>query len=88
MLAWRVRLIRAVFTGGVEAAGTSQHVTATRGSKTPLDFTYTHAGREHFGGHTINDMRHSNKLQPGDNVTLLVDPTRPRVSFIRDLFQL
>jgi hypothetical protein len=86
VLAWRVRTIRGVFTSGVEAPGRVKHIVTTRGGQTRIDFVYTHAGREYSGGNTTNQTRYTNKFKPNDSVVILLDPARPYMSFIRELY--
>lgn len=80
----RVRLVRNVFAHGVEAPGTVQSATTTRGSQTRIDFTYTYAGQAYSGSNVVSGAHVGGK--PGDAITVVLDPQRPKRAFIRDLY--
>jgi hypothetical protein len=81
---WRVRLVRSVFAHGVEVRGLVQSATTTRGSNTRLEFTYTYAGQAYTGSNVVSQARFGG--QPGNVITVVLDPRRPKRAFIRDLY--
>jgi hypothetical protein len=81
---WRVRLVRNVFAHGVEAMGSVQSTTTTRGSNTRIEFTYTFAGQTFSGSNVVSQAQFGGK--PGDAITVVLDPRWPKRAFIRDLY--
>jgi hypothetical protein len=83
---WRVRLIRAVYAAGVEVPATVQSVAHTRSQRVRVNFQYSYAGKAYAGGQTVSEGRVPVTLTATDTVTVVLDPSRPHVAFVRDSF--
>ena len=86
VLAWRIVLIRSVFAAGVEAPATVLFTLRMRGQRVRLNYQYTHAGQTYTSGNTVSEGRVPVTLKPGDTVTVVLDPARPKLAFVRDSF--
>lgn len=82
---WRVNAIRSIFSRGVPAVG---QVCATRSARTlvMVDFRYTYHGRQHQCTADLLASDRARQICTGDTVALLVDPDRPSLALIRDLY--
>jgi hypothetical protein len=82
---WRVVLIRSLFSRGVHAMG---QVCSTRSNGTSVhaEFRYTFHGHPHEASADLFANARSNRIRPGDTVALVVDPERPELALIRDLY--
>jgi hypothetical protein len=86
VLAWRIVLIRSVFAAGVEAPATVLFTLRMRGQQVRINYQYTYAGQTYTGGNTVSEGRVPVTLKPGDTITVVFDPARPQVAFVRDSF--
>jgi hypothetical protein len=86
VVVWRVLLISGVFARGVEVTGRVTHVSPARAGSIRIEFDYSDGEHDHSGRNSINDSRYAQEFQRGDEVVLVLDPARPHVAFIRDLY--
>jgi len=85
LLAWRVLIIRSVFSHGLEARGQIDSVFFNR-DRGRIQYTYTFQGQTYTSGAALHRTRKTKTLQAGDQVILVVDRDKPRRAFIRDLY--
>ena len=84
LLIWRIHVIRAIFIRGIEVPGKimSAHFPGSRGR---LEYAYIFRGQTYRSGHAFQKTKQIRGLQPGDDVTLVVDPNNPGKALIRDI---
>lgn len=87
VLVWRYRAFAHVFAEGVEVRAVI-HTAAFFRDRGRLEFVYTYLGEKYLGSTAVHKNARTKVLQPGEQVTVLVDPGNPRRAFIRDLYVL
>lgn len=85
LLAWRVLMIRAVFSDGQQASGQIDSVYFYR-DRGRVKYTYTFQGQTYTSGAALHRTSKTRDLQPGDQVNLVVDRNKPRRAFIREIY--
>lgn len=85
LLAWRLLLIRSVFSHGLEVRGKIDSIYFSR-DRGRVTYTYTFLGQNYTSGTSLHRTRKARELQTGDQVTLVVDRDKPKRAFIRDLY--
>ena len=85
LIFWRVQVIKAIFEDGIEVSGTLRIVVFFR-DRGRVEYVYTYLDQKYASGNAILKTAGTNRLQPGMQVTLLVDRSQPRRAFIRDLY--
>jgi hypothetical protein len=85
VLIWRVLVIKAIFEDGIEVAGTLRSVVFFR-DRGRVEYVYTYLDQKYASGNAILKTAGTKRLQPGMQVTLVVDRSQPRRAFIRDLY--
>jgi len=85
MLLWRIWLINAIFNHGVEIAGEISDVWFYR-DRGRVKYSYSIQGQPHNSRTTLHRTKRTRSLQPGDQVTLMVDQNKPGRALIRDLY--
>lgn len=85
LLIWRIHVIRAIFIRGIEVPGKimSAHFSGSRGR---LEYAYIFRGQTYRSGHAVQKTKQVRGLQPGYDVTLVVDPNNPGRALIRDIY--
>jgi hypothetical protein len=85
LLIWRIHVIRAIFIRGIEVSGKimSAHFSGSRGR---LEYAYIFDGQTYRAGHAVHKTKQVRGIQPGDTITLVVDPNKPGKALIRDIF--
>ena len=84
-LAWRVTKIRSVFSSGIRVQGTVTKVWFFR-QRGQVSFNYSYLGTSHQAKITLVKNKFTSAIQPGDKLTLLVDPDQPSRTFLQELF--
>lgn len=86
VLFWRIRGFRSTFTRGVPVLGRVTNVNFFRGRGT-VEYTYNYNGQSYNGGNSISETGRTKLLRPGQELTLLVDPSNPKRAIIPDLYR-
>jgi len=81
----RVYSIRSLFNRGIPALG---QVCSCRSYRTGVhvDYRYAYHGRPYQASAELLANERSRQIQVGDSVGLVVDPARPNIALIRDLY--
>jgi hypothetical protein len=82
---WRLRTIQQLFASGVEVTGQIKDIFFHRDRGT-VQYSYTYLGQAFLSGNAIMKTRQTQKLQPGDQIILLINPEQPKRALIRDLY--
>ncbi len=85
LLVWRLRSFQAHFARGVEVTGRVIAI-GFRRDRGRVQYTYTYQGQSYQGANALHKTRKTQGIQPGDEVTLLVDPDNPKRALIRDIY--
>jgi len=85
LLLWRVRSFQSMFRRGIQVRGRITDVSFYR-DRGRVEYSYTYEGQTYAGGNAVQKTGRSEALQPGGEVTLLVDPEKPQRAVIRDLY--
>jgi hypothetical protein len=84
-IAWRVWLIRSVVGGGTEVPGVVSSAGFFRG-RGRVEYVYTYQGTKYQSGNAVQANRTTRSLVPGQVVTVMIDPIKPKRAFARALF--
>lgn len=82
---WRIRSISTIFEGGAEAHGQVSSIWFHR-DRGRVNYTYDYQGQSYSCGSAIMKNRQSRGLEPGMEVTIVVDRNNPGRALIRDLY--
>src|SRR5574340_191515 len=85
VLVWRISIFNSVFNDGLETTATIKNASFFRG-RGRINYNYTFLGQEYRGGNAVMRTKLSSGYQPGDQVILLVDRSKPKRAFLRDLY--
>jgi hypothetical protein len=85
LLTVRVRSFQSLFRRGVELPGRITDISFYR-DRGRIEYTYSYQGQTYQGANAIQKTGRAQALQPGAEVTLLVDPDKPDRALIRDLY--
>jgi hypothetical protein len=82
---WRVYTIRSLFSRGVPAVG---QVCGVRSARTwvRVEYRYSLHGRPYDASSDLFASNRALQIKAGDTVALVVDPERPHLALIRDLY--
>ena len=84
-LAWRVAMVRNIFSSGDVVEGTITRIWFYR-QRGQCELTYTHLGNSCTAKSTLVKTEKAQGLAVGKKVTLVVDPQDAERVFLRDLF--
>ena len=84
-LVWRVRRVRQMFSHGEEVRGRVK-TAFFHESLAQITYVYTYRGWQYVAEHSLRWTAEASALGEGDEVTVLVDPSKPQRSIIRDLY--
>src|SRR4030095_7883572 len=79
---WRIRTIQQMFSTGIEVTGQIKDIFFHRDRGT-VQYSYKYQGQEFLSGNAIMKTSQTQKLRPGDQVVLLINPEEPRRALIR-----
>ena len=85
VIAWRGSTIRSVISNGAETAGVISGIGFFRG-RGQVRYVYTYQGQKYEGSSAIQSTKSTRTLTQGQEVTVMVDPFRPRRAFVRELY--
>jgi len=85
ILVWRVRVINAVFSDGIEVMATIKDVVLSRG-RGRINYRYAFQGRQYESGAYVIGVEEVRAVKPGSQMTVLVDCNNPKRAFICDLY--
>ncbi|HNS52250.1 MAG TPA: hypothetical protein PKO09_13835 [Anaerolineae bacterium] len=85
VIAWRVWLIRSVVGGGTEVPGAITGAGFFRG-RGRVEYVYTYQGKKLQGSNAVQANRASRSMVPGRDVTVMIDPLKPKRAFVRELY--
>ena len=85
MLLWRVLSIRGLFADGIEVPGTITDLSFF-GGRGWVKYTYTYQDVTYRGWNSIMKTDRSGTLKPGDQVTIVFRPDKPKRAAIRQLY--
>ena len=84
-LLWRVGLIKAVFRNGEEREAMITRSFFQRGQG-HVDYAFQYQGQEYESSDFVVSSANTRTMQPGRQVTVVVDRRNPKRAFIRDLY--
>lgn len=88
-LIWRILHIRALFSRAIEIKGRVKTIFTgppySKYGQKALVYTYEYDGQRFNRSYNV-PARWFNRLKPGDELALIIDPADPKRVFIRDLF--
>jgi len=85
VIAWRVWTIRSVISSGTEVPGVITGSGFFRG-RGRVEYVYTYRGTKYQGGNAVQASDTTRSLVPGRDVTVMVDPLKPKRAFVRELY--
>ncbi len=85
LTAWRVSVIQKLFERSLETPGKISGLSFSR-DRGRVEFTYVFEGKNYTSGSSIMKNKRTERLLPGSQVTLMVDPQKPKNAMIRDLY--
>ena len=85
LLIWRIRTFQSHFARGVEVAGKVIAI-GFRRDRGRIEYAYSYQGQTYQGANAIHKISKTRHLKPGDEITLLVDPDKPKRAFVRDIY--
>lgn len=85
VLAWRAWTIRSVLSNGTEVPGVISGSGFFRG-RGRVEYVYTYQGHRYQGSNAVQSNAVTRSLVPGQEVTVMVDPFRPKRAFVRELY--
>lgn len=85
VIAWRGLTIRSVIGNGAEVPGVVSGIGFFRG-RGRIRYVYTYQSRKYEGSNAIQSTRSTRALTQGREVTVMVDPFKPRRAFVRELY--
>lgn len=84
-LVWRYSHILSVIGNGKETPAVISNITFFRDRGT-VQYIYTFQGQKYQSGNPIHKTKRTEALNVGDQVTLFVDPNKPKRAYIKELF--
>lgn len=85
LLAWRISIFSAVFHDDTETTAKINNVLSYRGSGW-ISFDYTFLGQAYKSGSPVIMTKRVRRYRIGDEVVVLVDRSKPKRAFLRDLY--
>ena len=85
VLIWRLQDIRSLFMKGNEVPGVITKIGFFRG-RGRVTYVYTYQGKKYESSNAIQATKFTKSLSQGQNVTIMVDPDKPKHAFIRELY--
>lgn len=85
LLLWRIRSIRAVVSGGDEVPGIVAGIDFVRG-RGRIGYVYTYRGQKYLSSNALQVSAITRSLAQGQEVTVMVDPLKPKRAFVRELY--
>jgi len=85
VIAWRVWTIHSVVGSGTEVPGVITGSGFFRG-RGRVEYVYTYRGTTYQGGNAVQASETTRSLVPGRDVTVMVDPLKPKRAFVRELY--
>jgi hypothetical protein len=85
LLAWRIFFFTKLFENGEETTAVVQGIYFRR-SRGTVNFTYTYQGANYSADNLTTTIGHTRKLETGQEVTILVNPSNPERAIIKTLF--
>lgn len=85
VVAYRLHLLRTVFSKGVEVRGKITEITLPR-DRGRVNYSFYYQNKEFSSFAPIHRNKQTLSLKKGDRVTLVIDPEYPVRAFIRDLY--
>jgi len=85
LLAWRISIFTAVYHDDTETAAKITNVLSYRGSGW-IGFDYTFLGQAYKSGTPVLMTKRVRRYRIGDEVVVLVDRSKPKRAFLRDLY--
>jgi len=85
VIAWRVWAIRSVISSGTEVPGVITGSSFFRG-RGRVGYVYTYQGTKYQGSSAVQANGRSRSLVPGREVTVMIDPLKPKRAFVRELY--
>jgi hypothetical protein len=82
---WRIRAVYAFFARGVGRPGVIESVEFFR-DRGRVTFRYDHEGQSYERGSGIMKNARTKALEPGQELTVIVDPENPKKAMIRSLY--
>jgi len=82
---WRISVIQKLFERSLETPGKISGLFFSR-DRGRVEFSYTFEGQNYTSGSSIMKNKRTERLLPGSQVTLMVDPQKPQNAMIRDLY--
>lgn len=83
--AWRIILFHRVFAAGLAVQAVIDQATVNR-EQCVLQLGYTYAGKPYTATCRVLDNKTTHLMRPGERLTVLVDPRKPKRVFIQTLF--
>jgi hypothetical protein len=85
LLAWRILFFTKLFETGEETTAVVQGIRFRR-SRGTVNFTYIYRGTSYSADNLTTAIGHSKKLEPDQEVSILIDPDKPERAVIKSLF--
>lgn len=85
LLAWRISVFSAVFHDGSETTAKITNILSYRGSGW-IGFDYTYLGQTYKSGIPVLMTKRARRYRIEDQVVVLVDRSKPKRAFLRDLY--
>jgi len=85
IVAARIRMLHKIFQDGMQINGRILNVTMRR-DRGRVEYTYIHNREEYQAKVSVHRNKQTLALRKGERVILLVDRSKPKRAFIRDLY--
>lgn len=85
LLLWRISIFTAVFNDGLDTPATISQVNFFR-DRGRISYVYTFQGQKYRSGNAVMKTKLTRNYQVGDEVMVLVDRSKPKRAFVRDLY--
>jgi hypothetical protein len=85
LLAWRISFFTKLFEAGEETTAVVQGIHFRR-SRGLVNYSYTYQGTNYSTDNLTTAIGHSKKLEPDQEVSILIDPDKPDRAVIKSLF--
>lgn len=83
--AWRIWRVYDIFANSTEAPAVIERVSVLR-STIRIDYRYTYLGKQYRRGAYVVNIKKTRAIQPGTQITVLIDARNPNRVLIRDLY--
>jgi len=85
VLIWRIQRIQSTFETGQIVQGHIYTLSFFR-DRGRIEYIYTYQDKKHLSWNAIMKTKQATALNSGDAVTIAVNPTNPKIAFVRELY--